>query len=79
MNIESLTTSGEWVLSCAGCGSAITKGSMTRCTISSQMGMKRNVVRKDFAGSKLPWLSCWHPDGTVLVVDGEEVRDDGRA
>ena len=47
---------------------------MTRCSMSNQMGMKRNLVRKDFTGSKLPWLSCWHPEETIPVVSEERVR-----
>ena len=63
----------DWVGHCTGCGSAASLSSEIRCTMSSEVGMKR-TVRMPTIDSDLPWLRCWHPKGTILEIDGERVE-----
>lgn len=63
---------GLWIGVCNGCGSVETKGSMSRCSMSSQITTKRNT--KTNQHELIRFFECWHPEGTVLVVDGEEVK-----
>ncbi len=63
----------EWIGACTGCGSAGTINSKIRCTVSSEVGMKRSS-RFRTIDDPLSWLTCWHPKGTILEIDSERVR-----
>jgi len=66
-----MSNDGFWVCVCNGCGSVETKGSMSRCSMSSQMGMKRN--QKTNKRELVKYFEYWHPEGTVLAMDEEAV------